>query len=96
MIPLVVGRFLNFMCMHAFICMCVSISECMYVCMYVCICMYVHHVCACGGQKGISDPLELELQTTVSHHVGARNKLKSSARATNALYLTLYHLSSTI
>lgn len=26
-----------------------------------------------GGQKRVSDPLELELQVIVSHHVDARN-----------------------
>lgn len=33
------------------------------------ICMYVHHrdVCAQGGQKRVSDPLELELQGVVNH-----------------------------
>ena len=28
---------------------------------------------ACGGQKRVSDPLELELQKVVSHRVGAGN-----------------------
>lgn len=33
----------------------------------------VHHVpSALGGQNRVSDPLELELQAAVSHHVGFR------------------------
>jgi hypothetical protein len=34
-------------------------------------CMYVHCIRDLGGQKRVLDPLELELQTAVSHHVGA-------------------------
>jgi hypothetical protein len=29
----------------------------------------------CRGQKEVSDPLELELQTDVSHHVSVRKEL---------------------
>ena len=36
---------------------------------------------ACTGQKKASDPLELELQTVVSQHVGAGIELMSSGRA---------------
>lgn len=35
--------------------------------------MSVHYACAHGSQKKVSDPLELELQVTVSHHMGAGN-----------------------
>ena len=34
-------------------------------------CMCVHVPDLRGGQKRTFDPLELELQTVVSHHVGA-------------------------
>ena len=34
-------------------------------CMYAC----EPHVSACGDQKKVSDPLELESETVVSHHV---------------------------
>lgn len=41
----------------------------------ICVCMCVSRVCsACGGQKGASDYLALELQTVVNHQPsGARN-----------------------
>lgn len=43
---------------------CVEHSDCMYV--------YVPQACnACGGQTRVSDPLDLELQAVVSHHVSA-------------------------
>ena len=35
-------------------------------------CIYVYHMHA-GGQKRVSDLLELELKVVVSHHVGAQN-----------------------
>lgn len=37
--------------------------------------MHVYHICAgnCGGQKEVSALLELELQSFMSHHVGAGN-----------------------
>lgn len=38
----------------------------------VCMCP-VCVVIACRSQKPASDPLELEIKTAVSHHVGARN-----------------------
>lgn len=40
-----------------------------------CAYMYVHHVCsgAHKGQKGVSDSMELELQTVISHYVGVGN-----------------------
>lgn len=37
-------------------------------------CLFCLHICtpgACGGQKWVSDPLELKLPMDVSHHVGA-------------------------
>ena len=42
------------------------------MCLFVCVCVGVP-LCvpgAGGGQKRVSDPLELELQTVVSHFVG--------------------------
>lgn len=38
--------------------------------------VYVYHVHARAhtGQSSMSDPLELEFQMAVSHHVGARNQ----------------------
>lgn len=38
--------------------------------------MFIYASCmysACGGQKGESDPLELELEMVVSFYVGAGN-----------------------
>jgi hypothetical protein len=49
------------------------------------------HVCTSyvsrmlGSQKRVADPLDLESQTVVSHHVGVRNGIRSSGRATNDL-----------
>jgi hypothetical protein len=40
------------------------------------VCMSVHHMCAwCPWRPGkkVSDPLELELQSVLSYHVGARH-----------------------
>lgn len=42
----------------------------LYACMLACV-FHVHS--AHGGQKGAPDPLELELQTLVSHPMGAGN-----------------------
>ena len=38
-------------------------------------CMFVDHICAVltKARRGKSDPLELELQMVVSHHVSAGN-----------------------
>lgn len=59
--------FLRFILFHAY-----GNSACMYVCK--CVCMYTMCVpCACGGQKKASNPLELNLETVVSHHVAAGN-----------------------
>jgi hypothetical protein len=41
-------------------------------------CMQSRTMCvpdACGGQKRMPNPLELELQVVVSHHVGAGNQI---------------------
>lgn len=60
-------------------------------------CMSVHHmrVWCRGGQRRVSDPLELELQTVVSHHVGVPLEeqpvlliAESSLQALSALILT--------
>ena len=45
---------------------------CMMLSLHVCLCI-MHMLGSCGGQKKISDPLELESQTVVSCHVGAEN-----------------------
>lgn len=42
-------------------------------------CMYLTHTQSLRlspGQKSVMDPLELELQTIVSHHVGAGNTVQ--------------------
>lgn len=39
-------------------------------CLYVCI-LFIFG--ACGGQKRVLDPLELEFRMVVSHQVGAGN-----------------------
>lgn len=41
-----------------------------------------------GGQKRAFDPLELELGLAVNHHVCARTRLRSSARAQQVLLTT--------
>lgn len=45
------------------------VYSCLPECMYVAICV----LGACGSQKRAFDPLELEFQIAVSHHVGAWN-----------------------
>ena len=41
---------------------------------FACMHVFIAHVCSShGGQKGSSNPLELELQTVISYCVGARN-----------------------
>lgn len=56
---------------------------------YYCLCMrvfptymLVHHMCGLCPQmpEGVQDPLKLELQMTVSCHVGAVNQPGSSTR----------------
>jgi hypothetical protein len=44
-------------------------------------CVYMDHMCAHGGQKQASDPLELELQVVVSCHVGAGNQPKDLGKS---------------
>lgn len=52
--------------------------------MYICsLCLYSAH----RGQKKVLDPLELELQTNVSHHVNIGNRPRSSERVGKALNL---------
>ena len=43
-------------------------------------CMYVHH----GGQKRVTDPLEIELQTTGSHLTWLLGRAESAGRAGSA------------
>ena len=56
--------------------------------LFLCVWMYCLHVCYCTHVIQClwrSDPLELELQMVVSHHVKAGNWTQSSARAASAL-----------
>lgn len=41
---------------------------CLYVCLHITFTSSAH-----GGEKGMSDPLELRSQTVVGHHVDAEN-----------------------
>jgi len=58
-----------------------SVCACVCECVCVCVCVFLS-ICPCiagmpgahGGQKSVSDPLELELQTVVSHRVDSRNR----------------------
>lgn len=51
--------------------------------MGLCLSLSMYHVCiAHGGQKKAPDPLELELEVTVSCHVGAR----ADRRTVSALF----------
>ena len=43
---------------------------------------------AFGGQKRVLDPLELELQMVVSHHVGARNQTQVLCKQEQLVFLT--------
>ena len=47
--------------------------------------MYVYILLMYPGQKKTLDPLKLELQMVVSHHVGAENRTSSSGRAASVL-----------
>lgn len=38
--------------------------------------MYVYVCSIQGGQKKVSEPLELKLEMVVSYHVGARNQFQ--------------------
>ena len=56
-------------------------------CLYACLCT----LCvpdACGGQKKVSDLLDLELQMIVSCHVGAGSR--SSAGAARVLFFFFF------
>ena len=52
-----------------------------FACMYVCA---VHTCSAHRDGKRVIDPLGLELQMFVSHHVGSGNQIKSSGRSDTA------------
>lgn len=54
-------------------------AVCNYFTLQACLCVSVH-AGACGGQKRMSDLLELELHTVMSCHVGPGNELRSSGR----------------
>lgn len=47
---------------------------------YMCVCMHacIPSMCvqwkACRGEERASDPIELEIKMTVSHHVSAKNR----------------------
>ena len=81
--------------MHARVCVCVCV--CVYVCVCVCArararvcvpgCMAVYHMCAeaSGDQERALNPLELELQMIMSHHVALTIGPSSSARADSVL-----------
>lgn len=47
---------------------------CVSVCMHACMCSVCVQWKACRGEKRASDPLELEIKMTVSHHVSAKNR----------------------
>lgn len=58
----------------------------MQICVYVCVCLsiFMYTTCAgtCVGQKRAFDPLELDLQVAMSHHVHTEpTEPKSPARA---------------
>lgn len=53
-------------CKRLFLLMCVCVCMCVHMCMYMCMCMCDN---ACGSQKRVLDPLELELQEVVSHRL---------------------------
>lgn len=44
-----------------------------YVYGYLLACTSMHHMCVLPSEEGL-DPLELEIQTLVSHHLGAKNQ----------------------
>ena len=55
--------------------------EYFYLYIYMCVYLPVAH----GVQKRALDPLELELQMVVSHHVGAENQTWVPWKSNNAL-----------
>ena len=72
---------------------CVHVSVYVHICLYVhvcfvCMCIWVSTMCvlgACGGQKRVSDSLELELDTVLSHHVMLAIELGTPAREATAI-----------
>jgi hypothetical protein len=72
--PLTAALFiLNLFCVHrCFACMSAPVPSVFQVLVQV--------------RKRLLYPLELKLQTVVSHHIGAGNRLRSSARAATALH----------
>lgn len=58
-----------------------TLFKCYYMYMYVCGCMYMnHHVCARAAEDlpRVSDPLALNLQAVVSHHVNVLSTTEPS------------------
>lgn len=61
----------NFFIFNHFMCVYIYTHTCMYSCVYVCV-----YICGANrGQKMTSDPLELESQIFVNHHVCAENQI---------------------
>lgn len=58
---------------------------CMSVCLHVCMCSVCGHDIH-GGQKGVSDPLELEIKTLVGCHMGAGNRPWVLCRSSQCSY----------
>lgn len=59
-------------------------------------CLNIHICTMCISdaqewQKRVLDPLQQEIQTVVSHHVGARNETQALCNSISALCLTQYH-----
>jgi hypothetical protein len=65
------------------------VSEC-FACIYVCV-LYAYSTHR--DQRRVSDPLELELQLSVSCHVGAGNGTRVLCKS-SCCFLGLTHLSS--
>lgn len=65
-----------------------SIGVCLQVCLYT-----MHMPCARRGQKGVLDPLVMELLKIVGHHLGAKNKIHVLWKNAKCLQL-LNHLST--
>lgn len=53
-------------------------------CLYMCLCI-TYRPGACGVRKRLTDPLELDLQMVLSHHVGTRDKIQVICKKTSAL-----------
>lgn len=58
----------------------------MSACLHVCVCA-THRPDALGGQKRALHPLALELQRVVSHHVGARNRVRVLNKSNKCSYV---------